>query len=46
MFNPLTPNDLKRRRAMTPLKVKIPSKKSRHAALWGGDLILALNGLF
>jgi hypothetical protein len=26
VFNPLTPNDLKRRRAVNPLKIKIPSK--------------------
>jgi hypothetical protein len=26
IFNPLTPNDLKRRRAVSPLKTKIPSK--------------------
>jgi hypothetical protein len=25
-INPLTPNDLKRRRAVSPLKIKIPSK--------------------
>jgi hypothetical protein len=25
-FNPLTPNDLQRRRAVSPLKIKIPSK--------------------
>jgi hypothetical protein len=25
-FNPLTPNDLRRRRAVSPLKIKIPSK--------------------
>jgi hypothetical protein len=35
-FNPLTPNDLQRRRAMSPLKIKIPSKKYRQAALRGG----------
>jgi hypothetical protein len=29
-INPLTPNDLQRRRAVSPLKIKIPSKKS-----WG-----------
>jgi hypothetical protein len=28
-FNPLTPNDLKRRRAVSPLKIKIPSKHMR-----------------
>jgi hypothetical protein len=27
MFNPLTPNDFKRRRAVSPSKIKIPSKK-------------------
>jgi hypothetical protein len=31
--NPLTPNDLQRRRAVSPLKIKIPSKKFRQAAL-------------
>jgi hypothetical protein len=30
------PNGLERRRAMSPLKIKIPSKKSRQAALRGG----------
>jgi hypothetical protein len=25
-FNPLTPNDLQRRHAVSPLKIKIPSK--------------------
>jgi hypothetical protein len=34
-FNPLTPNDLERRRAVSPLKIKIFSKKSRQAALRG-----------
>jgi hypothetical protein len=33
---PLTPNDLQRRRAVSPLKIKIPSKKSRQAALREG----------
>jgi hypothetical protein len=28
-FNPLTPNDLQRRRAVSPLKIKIPSKNTR-----------------
>jgi hypothetical protein len=28
-FNPLTPNDLQRRRAVSPLKIKIPSKNMR-----------------
>jgi hypothetical protein len=28
-FNPLTPNDLQRRRAVIPLKIKIPSKIMR-----------------
>jgi hypothetical protein len=27
--NPLTPNDLQRRRAVSPLKIKIPSKNMR-----------------
>jgi hypothetical protein len=51
-INPLTPNDLQRRRAVSPLQIKIPSKnsinemhgsrskipskKSRQAALRGG----------
>jgi hypothetical protein len=35
-IKPLTPNDLQRRRAVSPLKIKIPSKKSRQAALRGG----------
>jgi hypothetical protein len=26
VFNPLTPNDLQRRREVSPLKIKIPSK--------------------
>jgi hypothetical protein len=28
-IKPLTPNDLKRRRAVNPLKIKIPSKNMR-----------------
>jgi hypothetical protein len=28
-INPLTPNDLQKRRAMGPLKIKIPSKSMR-----------------
>jgi hypothetical protein len=32
----LTLNDLKRRRAMSPLKIKILSKKFRQVALRGG----------
>jgi hypothetical protein len=28
-FNSLTPNDLQRRRAVSPLKIKIPSKNMR-----------------
>jgi hypothetical protein len=35
-FNPLTPDDLRRRRAVNPLNIKILSKKSRQAALRGG----------
>jgi hypothetical protein len=35
-INPLTPNDLQRRRAVKSLKIKIPSKNSRQAALRGG----------
>jgi hypothetical protein len=29
VINPLTPNDLQRRRAVNPLKIKIPSKNMR-----------------
>jgi hypothetical protein len=29
IFNPLTPNDLQRRRRVSPLKIKIPSKNMR-----------------
>jgi hypothetical protein len=29
VINPLTPNDLQRRRAVSPLKIKIPSKNTR-----------------
>jgi hypothetical protein len=29
VFNPLTPNDLKRRQAVSPLKLKIPNKNMR-----------------
>jgi hypothetical protein len=36
IINPLTPNDLQRRRAVTPLKIKVPTKKSQQAALRGG----------
>jgi hypothetical protein len=36
-FNPLTPNDLQRRRAVSPFKIKIPSKKSWQAELRGGN---------
>jgi hypothetical protein len=35
-INPLTPNDLQKRRAVSPLKIKIPSKNSGQAALRGG----------
>jgi hypothetical protein len=35
-LTPLTPNDLKRRRAVRPLKIKIPSKNSRQTALRAG----------
>jgi hypothetical protein len=28
-INPLTPNDLQRRRAVSPLKIKIPNKNMR-----------------
>jgi hypothetical protein len=36
MINSLTPNDFQRRRAVSRLKMKIPSKKSWQAALRGG----------
>jgi hypothetical protein len=36
LMNPVTANDLHKRRAMSPLKIKVPSKKSRQAALRGG----------
>jgi hypothetical protein len=29
LFNPLTPKDLQRRRAVSPLKIKIPGKNVR-----------------
>jgi hypothetical protein len=29
LINPLTPNDVQRRRAVSPLKIKIPSKNMR-----------------
>jgi hypothetical protein len=29
LLNPLTPNDLRRRRGVSPLKIKIPSKNMR-----------------
>jgi hypothetical protein len=35
-LNCLAPNDFKRRRPMSPLKIKIPFKKSLLAALQGG----------
>jgi hypothetical protein len=35
-MNPLIPNNLQRRHAVSPLKIKIPSKKSRQAALRRG----------
>jgi hypothetical protein len=31
LTNPLTPNDLQRRRAVSALKIKFPSKKSLQA---------------
>jgi hypothetical protein len=36
VIDPLTPTDLKRRHAVGTLKIKIPGKKSRQAALRGG----------
>jgi hypothetical protein len=36
LFNPLTPNDLKRRRAVSLLQIKLLSKNYRQAALRGG----------
>jgi hypothetical protein len=35
LVNSLTPNELQRRGAVSPLKIKIPSIKSRQAALRG-----------
>jgi hypothetical protein len=35
-LKPLTSNDLQRHRAVSPLKIKIPSTKVRQAALRGG----------
>jgi hypothetical protein len=35
-INPLTPNNLQRPRAVSHLKIKIPIKNSRQAALRGG----------
>jgi hypothetical protein len=32
MINPLTPNDLQRRRAVSSLKIKIPGKNVREKA--------------
>jgi hypothetical protein len=43
MMNPLTPNDLYRRRAVSPLKIKIPEKISA-GSVARRDLIPALNG--
>jgi hypothetical protein len=36
LLNPLKTKDLQRRRAVSPLKIKITGKKSRQAALRGG----------
>jgi hypothetical protein len=36
IINPLMPNDLGRRRAVSPLKIKSKNKISRQAALRGG----------
>jgi hypothetical protein len=36
VLNPLMPINLQRLRAVSPLKIKIHGKKSRHAALRGG----------
>jgi hypothetical protein len=44
-INPLMPNDLKRRRAMSPLKIKIPSKKSVQATLRVGIYYVTAIGL-
>jgi hypothetical protein len=41
-LNPLTPNDLKRRRAVSPLKIKIPCKKISAGSVARRDLIPAL----
>jgi hypothetical protein len=35
-INPLTPNNLQRPHAVSPLKIKTPIKNSRQAALRGG----------
>jgi hypothetical protein len=37
IVNPLSPNDVQSRRAVSPWKIKIPSKKYRHAAGVGGS---------
>jgi hypothetical protein len=42
MFTPLTPNDLQRRHAVSPLKIKIPSKKILAGSIVQRDLIPAL----
>jgi hypothetical protein len=33
-FNPSTPNDLERRRALSPFKIKIPSKNMREKSTY------------
>jgi hypothetical protein len=43
-INPLTPNDLKRHRAVSPLKIEIPSKKISAGSVARRDFILALKG--
>jgi hypothetical protein len=42
-FNPFTPNDLKRRRALSPLKIKIPNKnlgRQRYAEGFIGNSVV------
>jgi hypothetical protein len=43
-INPLTPNDLQRRRAVGPLNIKIPSITISAGSIVRRDSILALQG--
>jgi hypothetical protein len=43
-FKPLTPNDLQRRREVSPLKIKIPSKKISVGSFAQRDLMPGLKG--